>query len=528
MGFRRFFHTTGHAMLRPLAFAAALLAASATAQLNGTYTINPTLPASPTNFATLTSARDALYLVAGISGPVVFEIYDDAGPYVEIMGTGYTTWQPANANLVLPHIPTASATNTVTFRAAPGEFPVFNASGLGFGVFFKGADYVTIEGIEIFGANNDGIFAWTDSNVNSTMDRNTFRGLKIHDCQASGISFYGNPNLISDCVVENCVFWNLQGTYLGAGQTPAAIRATVASPTFRNAAASAPSSATTLSGLDSGASNNTLLSAIGDNPAAAGTVSLAEVSNNIVVTGPNVNAYCMWLGGNSAVPTISEANCWWHQSPSGFTNVAAWSTFQTWQSATTRDLLSITQNPQLADPTGILARDFHLNYGSPCIDFGSGASAKDFDGLPRDLCGDIGADEYNHGSSVTYIGSGCGGLAGVPNLATFGCNPIIGNFNFGFFLSNAAANAPAIVLINAGIASIPLAGCSAEVDIASNILFLTLGTGPSGDLSLPLGLPADPLLVGISAYVTMAVADAGATNGIGFSITRTMQVTIGQ
>jgi len=95
-------------------------------------------------------------------------------------------------------------------------------------------------------------------------------------------------------------------------------------------------------------------------------------------------------------------------------------------------------------------------------------------------------------------------------------------------LSNAAANAPAIVLINAGIASIPLAGCSAEVDIASNILLLTLGTSPSGDLLLPLGLPADPLLVGISAYVTMAVADAGATNGVGFSITPTMQVTIGQ
>ena len=515
-------------MMRSLALAAALLAASVSAQLNGTYTINPALPASPTNFATLTSARDALYLVAGISGPVVFEIYDDAGPFVEIMGTGYTTWQPANANLVLPHIPTANATNTVTFRAAPGEFPVFNASGLGFGIFFKGADYVTIEGIEIFGANNDGIFAWTDSNVNSTMDRNTFRGLKIHDCQASGISFYGNPNLISDCVVENCVFWNLQGTYLGAGQTPGGyqgngrfahvsqrrgIRTVIRNNTFW---------------LDSGASNNTLLSAIGDNPAAAGTVSLQEVSNNIVVTGPSVNAYCMWLGGSASPPTISEANCWFHQSPVGFTNNAAWSTFQTWQSATTRDLLSITQNPQLADPTGIIARDFHLNYVSPCIDFGSGTSAKDFDGTPRDLCGDIGADEYNHGSAISYIGSGCSGLTGVPNLATFGCNPIIGNFNFGFFLSNAAANAPAIVLINAGIASIPLAGCSAEVDLASNILLLTLGTGPSGDLLLPLGLPADPLLVGISAYVTMAVADAGATNGVGFSITPTMQVTIGQ
>src|SRR5258706_13711023 len=62
--------------------ASLLLVAPLSAQLAGVYTVNPLLPATATNFPSLTAAVNALN-TSGVVGPVFIDVYDDAGPFTE-------------------------------------------------------------------------------------------------------------------------------------------------------------------------------------------------------------------------------------------------------------------------------------------------------------------------------------------------------------------------------------------------------------------------------------------------------------
>ncbi|MBC7946542.1 MAG: gliding motility-associated C-terminal domain-containing protein [Chitinophagaceae bacterium] len=66
----------------------------------GTYTIDQTAPASPSNFVSFNAAKDAL--ACGIEGPVVINVVANTGPYLE--------------QLILDSIPGTSATKTITFN----------------------------------------------------------------------------------------------------------------------------------------------------------------------------------------------------------------------------------------------------------------------------------------------------------------------------------------------------------------------------------------------------------------------------
>jgi hypothetical protein len=106
---------------------------SALSQLSGTYTINPALPASSTNYQTFAAATTALS--AGVSGPVIFNV--SAGNYAEGVGLGAVTG--------------ASATNTITFKnsGAVTLNPVGTAGTGDVMVFIDGADYLIFDGINL-------------------------------------------------------------------------------------------------------------------------------------------------------------------------------------------------------------------------------------------------------------------------------------------------------------------------------------------------------------------------------------------
>src|SRR5262249_31053823 len=155
---------------------------SAPAQLAGTYTINPLLPVSPTNFRSLTAAVNALN-GQGVAGAVWFDVYDDAGPYTESFP--FTTvngaFPPQTAGLKVAQWTGVSSQNRVTFRAARGESPVIDATANAFGVFWNGADYVTLEGFEIENALFDGVSLYTEDPLTPVTDA-VIRRCRIHHC----------------------------------------------------------------------------------------------------------------------------------------------------------------------------------------------------------------------------------------------------------------------------------------------------------------------------------------------------------
>ncbi|RJP82708.1 MAG: right-handed parallel beta-helix repeat-containing protein, partial [Candidatus Zixiibacteriota bacterium] len=163
--------------------------------LSGTYDVGGGLQ----HYATPVDAANAV-ATAGLGGPVTFNVY--SGTY--------------DGQINLPNsIPELSATNTLTFQAAPGATPVItntigttNTTGNGF--YLTGADYVTIKGFEITNCYYTGIwvtYAGTDSAKYVTVEDNY-----IHDIAPAstgyGIYVYRGIN----CNVLNN---QVQGDYYG-------------------------------------------------------------------------------------------------------------------------------------------------------------------------------------------------------------------------------------------------------------------------------------------------------------------------
>ncbi|MAE64314.1 MAG: hypothetical protein CMJ18_08570, partial [Phycisphaeraceae bacterium] len=66
--------------------------------LIGLYTINPLAPTIGTNYTSLTDAVNDL-VAQGVSGPVIFDLFDDAGPYTTGMPflSNNVSWAPSTA-----------------------------------------------------------------------------------------------------------------------------------------------------------------------------------------------------------------------------------------------------------------------------------------------------------------------------------------------------------------------------------------------------------------------------------------------
>ena len=141
----------------------------------GTYTIDATSPASPTNFISFNAAKAAM--ACGISGPVVFDVEPNSGPYLE--------------QLILDSIPGTSSTNTITFNGN-GNTIQFSSTETSERAVIKlnSTDYVTFDSL-IIDATGTGNYGFGVHLINNA-DSNTFsRNLIITDSTSTSTSYAG-------------------------------------------------------------------------------------------------------------------------------------------------------------------------------------------------------------------------------------------------------------------------------------------------------------------------------------------------
>lgn len=121
----------------------------------GNFTINSGAATGSGNFQTFAEAIN--FIQCGIGGPVTFTVAPASGPYSE--------------QIVIPQIPGASATNTITFNGN-GASLIYNSttSSARHGILLNGADHIIIDSLNIDGAA--GTYAWgiiltnqADSNI---------------------------------------------------------------------------------------------------------------------------------------------------------------------------------------------------------------------------------------------------------------------------------------------------------------------------------------------------------------------------
>jgi hypothetical protein len=127
----------------------------------------------PMDFATISQAVSALALV-GVSGPVTFNVYP-------LTYTG---------SIRIYAIPGASATNTITFRAAPTHLdtpPKIVSSGTyTYALTLTGADYVTFDGIDLQDLNSGEVVS-----IAGGADYNTIKNCTVTGQGQTGTGNYG-------------------------------------------------------------------------------------------------------------------------------------------------------------------------------------------------------------------------------------------------------------------------------------------------------------------------------------------------
>lgn len=498
--------------------AATLCAVPATAQLAGLYTINPNLPASSANFVSFAAATAAL-TTQGVGGPITFDVYDDAGPFTEansFLPTGL--WAPDTAVLVMQSWIGASSTNRITFRAAAGEAPVIDASGRAIGIYWGGADYVTIDGFEIRNAPFDAISLYSDATAGVPFDP-IIRNCRIHHCGGAGVSIYGNSSFPVNTLVENNWFWNLQqspnGTFYTTGRfgyvsTRRTTNTRIVHNTFL---------------VNTGAGS--LLCALGAYPSGTNEAPYAEISNNIFMktqaAGMPILRFLIPVGSTVPVPPICDSNCFFDYSASpialhGDNGTTTSATLLDWQTNTNRDLASFFGNPLLADTVNF---DLHLQASSPCIGAASvnSGTIDDIDGQPRTTSVDLGADEYST-ATIRSVGLGCpGSNQQRPVLSHLGW-PFLGSQDFALQVSQLPANAPVFVFASFGTSAPFPIGANCEVYLAQASLValpVVLTASPAGTTSVVIAWPANPAYVGVNYGFQSMVIDAGAPLGITLS-----------
>ncbi|MBI1344516.1 MAG: T9SS type B sorting domain-containing protein [Terrimonas sp.] len=139
----------------------------------GTYTIDPTLPASATNFTSFNAAKDAM--ACGITGPIVINVEPGTGPF--------------NEQLLLDSIPGTSPINTIRFNGNGNTIQFSSAVSADRSVIrLNGTDYVTFDSL-IIDANGPESYGWGVQLTNGA-DSNTFRNCQILTSTSSTSSNY--------------------------------------------------------------------------------------------------------------------------------------------------------------------------------------------------------------------------------------------------------------------------------------------------------------------------------------------------
>lgn len=187
-------------------------------QMSGTYTINPAVAASCTNYQNFASAISDMVNGSrsddndyrhdgGISGAVVFEVA--TGSYTE--------------QLSLSEVSGASGTNTITFRSATGintDVTLSFASSTSFGdpnyvVQYNGCDHVTFQNMTIArtGTSTYGRVI----NVSGDASYNTFEGNIITGNTGSATSLSNQSVIVSDDANTGNVFNTISDNTISGG-----------------------------------------------------------------------------------------------------------------------------------------------------------------------------------------------------------------------------------------------------------------------------------------------------------------------
>ena len=152
----------------------------------GTYTIDARSASSNTNFRSFSEAIDAIK--CGIQGAVVFNVVPGSGPYTE--------------KVVFPEISGVSATNTITINGSNDTLKYKLTSNFESVLKFTGADYVTINNLNISSVGS-GIPVWTvlysNNSNNNTINQSKILGDTTGLVASIGL-LYGNDANCFSCV----------------------------------------------------------------------------------------------------------------------------------------------------------------------------------------------------------------------------------------------------------------------------------------------------------------------------------------
>lgn len=543
--------------MRHLLASTALLATATIlpAQYSGTLQI---VPAGGSGvFQTFTQAVNALF-VNGVSGPVTVLVHP--GTY--------------NESVLVPPIPGASPTNTVTFKALLGQGTVqitgnggdtFALVGVSFrrnsSVGFEDLDFVSGPGFAISGTTNvenvsvtgcsfgpehrnnaSGEFrhaiivsensgteaGWKVRNNRFTLPSYTNRtnyGIYLSNgggWDITGNTFdlngvtYGlyliNQNRRLDRIWNNTFTGNLRQTTSTSASNQAVIKAD-------------------LSNYDNDIAFNSFLVNV---PGAAGCCvavsgitgtnpALNRIRGNIFsMTGPGT---CL-VANSATTPLVSDNNIFWAPtgevarqgaSTPGFTTLAAW------QTAANVDLASQQVDPLYTNSTTapydlrpILISTAQNQGGAPLA-----FVVDDIAGRLRDPLPDCGAYEM---SGFAYYGQGCAGTGSlVPAIGSSGL-VAIGSTNFSIDLSNAPPATLAILIggnsrTSSSLGALPFdlgGGCSV---LAAPLAQVGTVTSATGTASLPLTIPPNPTLSGVDLFFQFVVTDPGSPSPLGVTST---------
>jgi parallel beta-helix repeat protein len=410
-----------------------LIAVPAAAQLNGAYTIDSTSPTGGGNYASFTDAVAAL-VAQGVSAPVTMTVYNGTGPY---LGFG-----------IASAITGASATNTITFIAAPGNTPVVSGPaganvqtiklgtaataatgpshirlvGLtvqgapsGAAILAAGCDNIRISGCTALNCGTGIYFVFTVNSVvedcdisgcamtpgtpgaatyvggitcYSSANYNLIQRNRVHDCPANGI-FLGaggsnTAQVWNDVVINNFV-WNCPGNGTYGGGI--ALRR-ITNSTISNNSVVMPVGST-FNGLQIQASTLVVTPPVG---------AAAEISNNIV-RHEGTGACVGFDVTNAVVPLVFDYNHYDAAGggPVGKVATTNFATLAAWQACTAPSLAGMELN-SIAGPAGFLSSsDLHITPASAAFNTGSTVTlvTDDIDAQGRPIAGipDRGADE---------------------------------------------------------------------------------------------------------------------------------------
>jgi hypothetical protein len=116
---------------------------------------------------------------------------------------------------------------------------------------------------------------------------------------------------------------------------------------------------------------------------------------------------------------------------------------------------------------------------------------------------------------VAPFGAGCAGSSGVPVLDSLGGPPVLGNLSFQMRIQGALVGAPALVALSANTLTLPLFGCTVELDPGALLLELGPKTVDlSGNALFSLPVPDDLSLLGLPLALQGAVVDPASPSGL--------------